>query len=268
MTPSSSTLPAPRTSDLALAAWQVVYDQREFWRNRVRAFFTFGLPLTFMVLFASLNSGGHVASRGGISYNAVFIPGILAYGLMMAVFANLAFNIARMRDEGVLKRVQGTPLPTWVFLAGRVGSAAVVGLTITVLALGLGAIAYDVPVPAGRLLGLAVAVLMGIACLTTLGIGVVRFIRNAETAPPIVNLLLLPLTFISGVWGPVDGEPAILHHIAEVFPLEHLAAWLQLCYDPRTTGLAFDGTQFAVLAVWTIAGVRMTQRFLRATMRV
>jgi len=130
----------------------------------------------------------------------------------------------------------------------------------------VGAIGYGVHVHVAALGGLALALVAGTACFTALGVGIVRIIPNADAAPAIVNALVLPLTFISGVWGPSDGEPALLAHIASAFPLEHLASWLQLCFDPRTHGAALSGGDLFALALWTLGGVRLTQRFLRANM--
>ncbi|TML99873.1 MAG: ABC transporter permease [Actinobacteria bacterium] len=254
------------TSDLHLAGWQLLYEQRSFWRNRARAFFALGFPLILLVTFCSLNQGGTVSSRGGIPIDTVFLPGILAYGVVMATFTNLAVETARLRDAGLLKRMQATPLPAWAYLAGRIGSAVTVALVIAAATIALGEIAYGVHVHTAALGGLALALIAGTACFTALGIGIVRIIPNADAAPAIVNAMVLPLTFISGVWGPSDGEPALLSHLAQAFPLEHLAAWLQLCFDPRTHGAAVSGGDLLALALWGFAGVRLTQRFLRVTM--
>ena len=250
--------------DLRLAGWQLLYEQRSFWRNRARAFFALGFPLVLLVTFCSLNRHATVSTRDGIPLDAVFLPGILAYGVVMATFTNLAVETARLRDAGVLKRMQATPLPTWAYLAGRIGSAVAVALVIAAATLTVGAAAYDVHVQATALAGLALALIAGTACFTALGVGVVRIIPNADAAPAVVNALILPLTFISGVWGPNDGEPALLAHIAKLFPLEHLAAWLQLCFDPRTHGAAVSGGDLFALALWGLVGARLTQRF-RAT---
>jgi ABC-2 type transport system permease protein len=254
------------TADLQLAGWQLLYEQRSFWRNRARAFFVLGFPLILLVTFGSLNQGATVDSRGGIPLDAVFLPGIMAYGIVIATFTNLAVETARLRDAGALKRMQGTPLPTWVYLAGRVGSAIAVALLIAAVTIVLGDVAYGVHVGAAQLVGLATALIAGTACFTALGVGVVRIIPNADAAPAIVNAMLLPLTFISGVWGPSDGEPAFLAHVARLFPLEHLAAWLQLVFDPRTHGIAFSGGDLFSLAIWGLVGAQLTQRFLRANM--
>ena len=66
--------------DLGLVAWQIRYEQRAYWRNRGRGIFTFAFPLMFLVIFASLDKGAHISTRGGIPYDDFFVPGILAYG--------------------------------------------------------------------------------------------------------------------------------------------------------------------------------------------
>ena len=107
--------------DLGLVGWQIRYEQRAYWRNRGRGIFTFVFPLMFLVIFASLDKGAHISSRGGIPYDDFFVPGILAYGVIATTFVNLAISTAILRDEGVLKRMQGTPLPRWAYVAA--GSA-------------------------------------------------------------------------------------------------------------------------------------------------
>ena len=249
---------------MTLTAWQVLYEQRAFWRNRARAFFAVGFPLLFLVLFSSLNHGGR---SDGLPFDVVFLPGILAYAVVMATFTNLAVETARMRDAGVLKRLQGTPLPTSVYLGGRIGSALIVATIVSIVSLGVGAAFFGVAVQLDTLPGLVLALAAGTVCFTALGLGVARIIPNADAAPAIVNALIIPLTFISGVWGTTTGEPAALLHIAQIFPVEHLAHWLRSSVDPRTAGPGVNGSDLFNLALWTIAGARLTQRFLRATMQ-
>jgi ABC-2 type transport system permease protein len=240
---------------MTLTAWQVLYEQRAFWRNRTRAFFSVLFPLTLLVLFNALYPGGD------------FTPGLLGYAVVMATFTNLAIETARMRDAGVLKRMQGTPLPGHVYLAGRVGSTMLVAAAVSVLSLTVGPLAFGVDVPAATLPGLALALAVGTACFTALGIGVARIIPNADAAPAVVNGLFIPLSFISGVWGDPSGQPAWLLHVAQVFPIEHLTHWLRSCLDAGTAGPGIDRGDLLALAIWTFAGVRLTQRFLRATMQ-
>lgn len=262
--PGSARALAPSLGrDLGLVAWQIRYEQRAYWRNRSRGIFTFIFPLMFLVIFGSLYKGNTIAARGGIAYDTFFVPGILAYGVITTTFVNMAISTAVLRDQGVLKRMQGTPLPRWAYVAARVGSTVVIVMVMTALVLALGAVAYDVHVRASTLPAVVVMLLLGTAAFTTLGIGVVRFIPNAEAAPVVVNLLVLPLTFISGIWFVTNGMPKALIDVAKVFPIRSLADGLQYAFNPHTAGPGFNGGDVRTLLIWTAVGVFMMLRFLR-----
>jgi ABC-2 type transport system permease protein len=249
--------------DLTLAAWQVRYEQRAFWRNRARAFFAFLMPIMFLVIFASIFGNSTISSRSGIPYNDFFVPGILAYGVIATTFFNIAISTAILRDQGVLKRMQGTPLPRWAYVAGRIGSAGVTTLAMTVLTLAIGRVGYGVQLRSATVLGFLVALVLGTACFTTLGIGIVRFIRNADAAPAVLNVAILPLTFISGIWFTTDNQPAWLRHIAAVFPVHALADALQYAFNPHTTGSGIRGADVRTMAIWLAVGIVLMVRFLR-----
>ena len=193
--------------DLGLVGWQIRYEQRAYWRNRGRGIFTFAFPIMFLVIFASLDKGGRISSRGGIPYDDFFVPGILAYGVIATTFVNLAISTAILRDEGVLKRMQGTPLPRWAYAAARIGSTFLIMVTMAVVVIGLGASVWGLSFRLAALPGLIITLLLGTAAFTAIGIGITRFMPNAESAPVVVNLAVLPLTFISNIWFPTDNLP-------------------------------------------------------------
>ncbi len=249
--------------DLSLVAWQVRYELRAFMRNRARGLFTFIFPLMFLVIFASIFRHQHIAQRGGISYDDYFVPGILAYAVISTTYVNMAINTAMLRDEGILKRMQGTPLPRWAYVAGRVGATAVTTVAMCAVTIGLGVAAYGVHLRGTTLPALIVALLLGTAAFTTLGIGIVRFIPNAEAAPAIVNFSILPLTFISGIWFVTNGMPGWLNTVADIFPVKALADAAQYAFDPRTHGAGFKGSDLVNMAIWTAVGLFLMVRFLR-----
>jgi ABC-2 type transport system permease protein len=252
--------------DLGLVAWQIRYEQRAYWRNRGRGIFTFVFPIMFLVIFASLDKGQKISTRGHIAYNDFFVPGILAYGIIATTFVNLAIGTAILRDQGVLKRMQGTPLPRWAYVAARIGSTFLIMLAMTVIVLGLGAAVWGLTFRAGALPGLLLTLLLGTAAFTTIGIGLTRFIPNAEAAPVVVNLAVLPLTFISNIWFPIDSLPHVLKTIAGIFPIKALASSLQYVFDPRYHGAGLNGADLRVLAIWTVVGIFLMVRFLQQPM--
>jgi ABC-2 type transport system permease protein len=249
--------------DLGLVGWQIRYEQRAYWRNRGRGIFTFAFPIMFLVIFASIDKGARISTRGNIPYDDFFVPGILAYGVIATTFVNLAISTAILRDEGVLKRMQGTPLPRWAYVMARIGSAVVVMAAMTIVVLVLGVAVWGLNFRAGMLPGLIITLLLGTAAFTTIGIGITRFMPNAESGPVVVNLLVLPLTFISNIWFPTDSLPKVLNTIAGVFPIKALASGLQWGFDPRHSGAGLHGSSLETLAVWTVIGVYLMIRFLR-----
>jgi ABC-2 type transport system permease protein len=249
--------------DLGLVLWQIRYEQRAYWRNRGRGIFTFVFPVMFLVIFASLNSSQRLHSLGGISYDTFFVPGILAYGVIGTTYVNMAISTAILRDGGVLKRMQGTPLPNWAYVAARIGSTVLIVAAMTVVTLGIGVAAYGVHIRVSTLPGLTVTLVLGTAAFTTIGIGITRFIPNAEAAPVVVNLTVLPLTFISNIWFPTNTLPSGLIDVAKFFPIRPLADGLQYPFNPHTVGAGFNGGDIRSLAIWTAVGIFLMLRFLR-----
>jgi ABC-2 type transport system permease protein len=221
------------------------------------------MPVMFLLIFGSIYHGKTTGPQA-IPYDSYFVPGILCYGIMATTFINMAVSTAILRDTGVLKRMRGTPLPYSAYIAGRIGSAALTTLAMSVVTLAIGRAAYGVQVRGSTLAGLLIAVALGTACFTALGIGIVRFIPNAEAAPAVVNVAVLPLTFISGVWFDTDTISGFLRHIAGVFPIRALAGALQYAFNPYTRGSGIEGHDVLVLAIWLAAGLYLMLRFLRA----
>src|SRR5690242_2454177 len=112
--------------DLGLVFAQIGYEQRSYWRNRGRGILTFAFPLMFLVIFASINQHARLDKLGGLPYDDFFAPGILAYGIIGTTFVNMAISTAILRDQGILKRMQGTPLPRWAYVAARIGSTILI----------------------------------------------------------------------------------------------------------------------------------------------
>jgi len=243
-----------------LALSQIRYESRIYWRNRSRVFFTFALPLMFVVVFSLLEENEALSDYGGRRYLTFFIPGILAFGVIFATFTSIVAGMTNARDSGVLKRVRGTPISTRAYLAGHVGCVVLVTLLLSALVLALGA-AFGAGVPWHALPGLLSAIAVGAIAFTALGFGFAGFAGDADSAPLAANFMILPLSFLSGVWGPPpDG---VLLTIAELFPVRMLADALQHAYDPNVTGAAFSPGDLLLMAAWGLAGLWLAARFLR-----
>jgi len=254
--------------DLTLVGWQILYEQRAFWRNRAGAFFVFLLPVIFLVLFASIFRHQSIAVGHGrsITYVTYFVPGILAYSVIATTFNNMAIGTAILRDDGVLKRVAGTPLPGWVYISARIGSTLVITALMAVVELLLGRYAYGAQVRSATLPGLIVTLALGAATFTALGIGIVRYVTNAEAAPAVANAAILPLTFISGIWFHFK-LPIVLSDVGKVFPIRALAHGMQYAFNPFTRGAGFSSADLLTLGIWLVVALVAMARFLRQPYR-
>jgi len=250
-------------SDLAIAARQVGYEQKAFWRNPAAAVFTFAFPLLFLFIFSSLNSGVQIDTRAGVSFVTFFVPGIAAFGIISACYTNIAMKMAISRDLGILKRVKGTPAPAWAYMAGQIGSSIVTTLQIVAVTIGIGVLVYDVDFRTDTIVGLVLTLALGAACFCVLGLAVSGLCPNGDAAPAIVNFSILPVVFISGIFFPLDNAPSWLLSLAKFFPVQHLANGLQYAFDPRTGSPGVNGGDLAVLAAWTVAGAVLALRLFK-----
>ena len=187
---------------IALALHQFRYDQKIFWRNPASVFFTVMFPVMFLVLLGVIVHGQTIHAQGGIDATTYFVPAVITLAVVSATMVNLAMSLTILREGGVLKRLRGTPLPGWVFIAGRIGNAFVTALLMFVLVTALGRLLFGVPVPWSRLAPLLVTLAVGSASFCALGVALTTIIPSREAAPAITNLVVFPLYFLSGVFIP------------------------------------------------------------------
>jgi ABC-2 type transport system permease protein len=202
-------------ADAALIAYrQWRLERRMFWRNPTAAFFSFMLPLLFLFLFGAIFSG----SQQDLD---VIVPGIAGMSMLSTTFSALAMNVTFLREEGVLKRIQGTPMPPISYLAGVAANAVTnAGIQMIVVVLA-GRLFFGIGWPKDWL-ELVVFSVVGVAALAALGVAWSHVIPNFDAAPAYTNIVFLPVIFISGVFYDVNRAPQFLTDIAQVLPLTHI----------------------------------------------
>jgi len=237
---------------LALLWRQYRFERHLFWRNPSAAFFNFLLPLIFLALFGAIVSG----KRGELD---VIVPGIAGMSVMSTTFTALAYNLTFLREQGVLKRMRGTPLPSGIYLGGLALNAitnAAIQIAIVVLA---GRVFFGLGWPPDGL-ELVVFVALGVLCFASLGVALSHAIPNFESAPAVVNAVFVPVILISGVFFDVKHVPSFLRDIAQALPLNHLITGLSGGLVAHHGSLSRHGTALLVLAIWTVVGAALAVR--------
>ena len=242
------------TRTVRLAVRQALLEQRSFWRSAEYALFTFAFPLMILLLIGAANAGSHLPGTD-IKRTTVFVPGILAFGVIVAAYVNLGSKVAVLRHDGVLKRIRTTPLPSGAYIGGLLASTVATVIFITAATGIIGWLAFGAAPRPGELLALAAGLVLGTVCFATLGLAISSVITSAESAGPVAYASFLPIAIISGVFDPTfSGLPDWLSRLVDMFPVKALAEVLQNAYAVRP----FPAWNLANLALWTAAGAVFT----------
>jgi ABC-2 type transport system permease protein len=241
-------------SALALTLHQFRYDQKVFWRNPASVFFTVMLPLIFLFIFATIFGNDDIEERG-VKTTTYYVPAIVSLAVISATLQSLAINLTEDRERGLLKRVRGTPLPTPVFVLGRVGNSLVVSILMVVLVAVIGKLVYDVSLPEETIPAVLVTLAVGAFAFCCLGFALTAAIPSEDAAPAISNATVLPLYFISGIFIPDSEIPEGVLKVADLFPIRHFFEAFFTAWDPNTVGAGFEWGDLAIVAAWGVAGL-------------
>jgi ABC-2 type transport system permease protein len=238
----------------ALLWRQFRFERRMFWRNPSAAFFNFMLPLLFLFLIASVF--GHK-----IKDLNTLVPGIAGMAVMTTTFTALAFNITFLREQGILKRIRGTPMPPVSYFGGLLLHSVTNAVVQVGLVVSIGHLVYGLGWPRDWL-ELVVFTLVGVTAFGSLGIALAHAIPNFDAAPAYVNAVFLPLIFISGTFYSTSGLPGPLEAAARALPLKHVIDGLRAAIVTGS-GLGHHLGALAALAAWAIGGTTLAVRYFR-----
>jgi ABC-2 type transport system permease protein len=244
-----------------LVATQTRYQLVSFWRIPVAVFFTLGLPLVMLVLFNALFGSSTIETpEGSWSTSQFYTAGLAAFTAVSATYTNLANMVPIRRDEGVLKRWRGTPLPTWMYVTGFILSAVVIAFIGVVLMLTLGVVAYDMEIELAKMPAAFVTFAVGVATFAALGMALASLVKSASSAAAAANATILPLAFVSNVFIQVDDAPRWIEVLGAIFPLKPFVESFQDCFTPFVEPPAFNWGNLAFIAAWGVLGLFVALR--------
>ncbi|WP_170984510.1 ABC transporter permease [Rhodoligotrophos defluvii] len=234
-----------------------------FCRRPAAVFFVTIMPLILLVLFTEIFGNEQVE---GETYTTAqfYSPALAVFGVVTACYTYLAVSTATARDQGILKRVRGTPLPPSIYIAARILAVALIAMVSAVIVMGAGMLFYGIQLYADRLAAALLVLAVGSCAFAALGMMVVALCRSSETTQAVTNATLLPLAFLSNIFiRPFHDLPAWMTITADIFPLKHFAVAFGNAFRPDLSGsgFAWRGAEnvYAMLpdltnvAVWGIA---------------
>ena len=176
---------------------------------------TLAFPLMFYVFFGVVMSFTPTTPTYLLATYGVF-------GIIPPSLFGFGVGLATERESGALLLKQTTPMPVGAYLFARVATALLFGAAVVLGLFVLGASAAGVALYRWQWFALAGVVLAGVVPFCALGLAIGAWVR-AQAAVAIVNLVYLPMAFLSGLWVPVWLFPSVLQDLAVVFPAYHLA---------------------------------------------
>jgi ABC-2 type transport system permease protein len=260
--PSMSVQRIRRPSSMRLLFGQVGYQNRIFFRNPMAAFFTLFFPLMIFVVFSLMFGNETIDSLGGITTAQYYAPSMAVFAAVSATYTNLAVTTAYQRDQGILKRIKGTPLPPIIYMGGKVVSAIMIAALSVLIMMSIGVAFYGVQIYTRTVPAATLTFFVGVFCFAALGLMVAALVSSGEAATAVANATLLPLAFFSGVFiVPSPDSPAWLDTVANIFPLKHFVEPFVAAFNPQFTGLQFHWTSLAYMMLWGIVSLVIAVRY-------
>ncbi|MFF3910350.1 ABC transporter permease [Streptomyces sp. NPDC001848] len=267
----TTTAVRPRTRAAAQrlpGAWTLglhrgVLEIRQFFRQRDQVVFTFAFPVVFLFLFASIFHDD--VGVKGVTASQLYVPAMMASGIMSTSFQSLGISIAVERDEKVLRRLRGTPMPPAAYFLGKIWLVLFTGVLETAILLLVGTTLYgvDLPSDAGRWFDFGWIFVLGLTACALLGIAISSVPKSGKSASSVVVLPFLLLQFISGVYISIAAIPRWMLDVGALFPLKWLCQGLRGVFLPDSARVLEQagswefGRIALVLGAWCVGGLAL-----------
>ena len=237
-------------------ALEAKYEFLKLFRMPAYAIPTIAFPGLFYVFFGITFGGGRTA--GAVSMSAYLLATYGAFGVIGASLFGFGVGVAIERGQGWMLLKRATPMPPLAYFTAKIAMALAFSVILVVGLFTLGATFGGVAMPLTDWLSLAAVLIAGALPFCAFGL-FLGYVCGPNSAPAIVNLLYLPMAFLSGLWIPVQALPGFLQQLAPVLPPYHLsqlalaqvgahsgpAAWVSILYLSIFTlvslGLAYVG---------------------------
>ncbi|NYF78480.1 ABC transporter permease [Granulicella arctica] len=213
-------LPVRRTARaLPIFLKETKYEFLKLLRTRSFSLSIIGFPVMFYVLFGVMNR--HVYD-GNVSVAKVMLGGYACFGAIGAALFGIGVGLANERSQGWLELKRASPMPPLAYLFGKCVTAMAFGLIIVTILTVIGIEFADVsitPMEIAKMFGMSA---VGSIVFASMGL-LLALLVPANAAPGVVNLIYLPMSFLSGLWIPVRFLPHAVQKVAPLLPTYHLS---------------------------------------------
>jgi ABC-2 type transport system permease protein len=263
--------PVQPPGTIVIGRRRIGIELKQFFRDRDSAVWNFSLPVVLLVIFGSVFGAQDLGPGLDITFAQYFVAGMIASGVVYTSFQNLAIAIPMEREDGTLKRLQGTPMPKTAYFLGKITTVFMIYVVQVALLIVVGLLFFHLQLPrTGQQWWTFVWVsVLGLISCTLCGIAFSVVPKNARGAPAIVSPIVLVLQFTSGVFFLFSQLPGWMQTFASLFPLKWMTQGMRSVFLPEAaeslevTGSWELGRVALVLGAWCVLGLVLALVFFR-----
>ena len=193
------------------------YEFLRLWRTPSFSLPVLLFPPLFYLLFGEVFGGNRNPEAA-----RYLLAGYGVFGIMGVALFGFGVTVALDREQGLLQLKRAQPMPPGAYLAAKVAMAMLFAAVIVALLSVLGATVAGVRLAPSQWLGLAAACLLGVLPFSALGLWLGTLV-GGRGAPALINLVYLPMAFLSGLFLPLSMLPSVFRALAPLWPSYHLA---------------------------------------------
>lgn len=217
-------------------------------------------PLMFYALFGLVLGGGHGVSDPGVARH--MLATYIAFGCVAPGLFGIGVTVALDRDRGLLELKRALPMPAGTYLGAKLVTAVIFAAVVSLLLMLLGATLGKVVLERAQWAGLFVLAVLGVIPFCGLGL-LVGSLAKGQAAAAILNLIYVPMSFLSGLWIPLSVLPHVLTQLAPAWPAYHLAQLAGYAVGERGGDFLFHVLDLAGMGVVFFAVSRRALRQVR-----
>ena len=197
----------------------------------------------------------------GSRYIDFVVPGLLGMNLMGSAIWGLGFAIVEARQKKLLKRMVASPMPRWQYLAAFLLSRLIMLVIEVAVFLGFAGLVFGVPFR-GSLLELGFLCVLTSMSFSALGLLISSRARTMEAASGLMNLVMLPMWILSGVFFSASRFPAVIQPFVRALPLTAANEAFR-ANMLQGFGLNHLTLQVGILLVWLVLPFAVSLRIFR-----
>ena len=214
--PASATAPA---NSVRIFSKETKYEFLKLLRTRSFSLAIIGFPVMFYVLFGIANRHSY---EGNVHIAKYMLAGYACFGLIGAALFGIGVGMAGERVAGWLELKRASPMPVPAYLFAKCASAVAFGLIIVSVLTTIGIVFGQVSLTVSEFARMMALTAVGSISFASMGL-LLALIIPANAAPGIVNLIYLPMSYLSGLWVPLRFMPHWLQSFAPALPTYHLS---------------------------------------------